>query len=86
MSDNKKSILDRVEQALETIRPHLKTDGGDIEVVELTDKMTLRFRWLGNCKTCSMSAMTMKGGIEHTIKSNVPEVEKVEAVNGVNID
>lgn len=83
MSLTKKQILERVEQALTTLRPHLEIDGGDIEVVELTDDMVLRFKWLGNCETCSMSPMTMKGGIEHTIKSLVPEVKSIEAVNGI---
>lgn len=80
---NKQDILDRVEQALTTLRPHLEIDGGDIEIVELTDDMVLKFKWLGNCETCNMSTMTMKGGIEHTIKNFVPEVKAVQAVNGV---
>lgn len=83
MSLTKKEILERVEQALTTLRPHLEIDGGDIEVVELTDEMVLRFKWLGNCETCSMSPMTMKGGIEHTIKTMVPEIKSIEAVNGI---
>lgn len=83
MSIEKKGILARVEQALTTLRPHLEIDGGDIEVVELTDEMVLKFKWMGNCETCSMSPMTMKGGIEHTIKSLVPEIKSIEAVNGI---
>jgi Fe-S cluster biogenesis protein NfuA len=82
---NKEQILARVEEALETIRPHLETDGGDLEIVELTDDMVLKFKWLGNCETCSMSTMTMKGGIEHTIKTKVPEIHAVEAINGLFI-
>lgn len=85
MSLEKEEILQRVEQALTTLRPHLEIDGGDIEIVELTDNMVLRFRWLGNCETCSMSTMTMKGGVEHTILSFVPEIKAVEAVNGLFI-
>ena len=80
--NNKEEILQKAELALESIRPHLATDGGDLEIVELTDEMVLKFKWLGNCETCSMSTMTMKGGIEYTIKSKVPEIEAVEAVNG----
>ncbi len=79
---DKVSILERVEIALETIRPHLKADGGDIEVVELTTDMILKVKWIGTCETCSMSTMTMKGGIEQTIKSFVPEVNAIEAING----
>lgn len=83
MSLEKEEILQRVEQALTTLRPHLEIDGGDIEIVELTDDMVLRFKWLGNCETCSMSTMTMKGGVEHTIMSFVPEIKGVEAINGI---
>lgn len=85
MNLDKEQILQRVEQALTTLRPHLEIDGGDIEIVELTDEMVLRFKWLGNCETCSMSTMTMKGGVEQTIMSFVPEVKAVEAVNGLFI-
>ncbi len=78
----KEEILIRVEQALTTLRPHLETDGGNIEVVELTDDMILRFKWLGSCETCSINTMTLKGGVEHTIKSFVPEIKAIEAING----
>jgi len=73
MSINKTDILARVEQALTTLRPHLETDD-----------MILRFKWLGTCETCSMSTMTMKGGVEHTIKSFVPEIKAIEAINGLS--
>lgn len=86
METDKTSLLARVEQALTTLRPHLEIDGGDVEIVELTDDMVLKFRWLGNCETCSMSTMTMKGGIEHTIKSFVPEIKEVQAVNGLYVN
>jgi Fe-S cluster biogenesis protein NfuA len=82
MSIDKEAILQRVEQALTTLRPHLEVDGGDIEVVELTDEMVLKFKWLGNCETCSMSAMTFEGGIQATIMSFVPEIKEMHAING----
>lgn len=78
----KQEILERVEKAIDKIRPHLEADGGNIEVVDLTDDFTLLFKWLGNCESCSMSSMTMSGGIEYTIKMAVPEIQKVEPVNG----
>jgi Fe-S cluster biogenesis protein NfuA len=80
---DKAGILKRAELALESIRPHLKTDGGDIEIIELTDEMVLKVRWLGTCETCSMSTMTMKGGIEHTIVSAVAEIKSIEPINGM---
>jgi Fe-S cluster biogenesis protein NfuA len=84
MSIDKEAILRRVEQALTTLRPHLEADGGDIEVVELTDEMVLKFRWLGTCETCSMSEMTFEGGIQATIMSFVPEIKEMEAINGIS--
>lgn len=86
MSIDKEAILLRVEQALTTLRPHLEMDGGDIEVVELTDDMVLKFKWLGNCETCSISGMTLVGGIQHTIKSFVPEIKDIKAVNGLGVE
>lgn len=78
-----KSLLAEIDAALDEIRPHLKVDGGNIEIVELTDEMELKVRWLGNCEFCSMSAMTMRAGVEQTIKQKLPQILKVTAVNGV---
>lgn len=78
-----KSLLAEIDAALDEIRPHLKVDGGNIEVVELTDDMELKVKWLGNCEFCSMSAMTMRAGVEQTIKQKLPQIVKVTAVNGV---
>lgn len=78
-------LLAKVELALDTIRPHLETDGGDVEVVEITDEMIVKVKWLGNCENCFMSAMTMKAGIEQAIKGKVPGIVGVEAINGVEI-
>lgn len=78
------ALVDRVDAALEEIRPHLKVDGGNIEVVEVTDDMTVRVKWLGNCEFCSMSAMTMKAGVEQTLKAKIPEIQSIEAVNGIS--
>ncbi len=78
------ALVERVDEALEEIRPHLKVDGGNIEVVEITDDMTVRVKWLGNCEFCSMSAMTMKAGVEQTLKSKIPEIQSIEAINGIS--
>jgi len=78
------ALKDRVDAALESLRPHLKVDGGDIEVVEITEDMTVKIKWLGNCEFCSMSAMTMKAGVEQTLKSKIPEIKTIVAVNGVS--
>ena len=71
----------RIEDALNLIRPYLEADGGNVELLEITEDNVVKVELHGSCKTCSMSAMTMKAGIEETIKRAVPEVTKVEAVN-----
>ncbi len=84
MSDIEKQELNlRVEEALETIRPHLLVDGGNVELVEITDDMRVLIRWVGMCESCSMSAMTLKAGISEAVRNKIPEIISVEAVNGV---
>lgn len=70
----------KIELALNSMRPFLKADGGDVELVEVTDEMEVRLRLLGNCSSCEMSSMTMKAGIENGLKSAIPEITKVVAV------
>ncbi|MFO0321405.1 MAG: NifU family protein [Bacteroidota bacterium] len=77
-----KELFDRVETALKTIRPYLEADGGDVELLEITDGHTAMLELKGACKTCSMSQMTMKAGIEETIMRAVPEIKFVYA-NGI---
>ena len=74
-------LLDRIEKALNQIRPYLEADGGDVKVLELTDDMVLKLELLGACGACSMSTMTMKAGVEQAIKREVPEIQSVVAVN-----
>ena len=81
----KQELLEAVDKALNDIRPHLAVDGGNIEVVEVTDDFTVKVKWLGNCQTCSMSAMTMRAGVEQTIKQKVPSINKIVAVNGIQV-
>lgn len=78
-------IKEKVDKALDSIRPHLAVDGGDVEVVEVTDDMQLKIKWLGNCENCFMSEMTMKAGIEEVVKAQVPEIKSVVAINGLNL-
>lgn len=70
----------RVQEALETIRPYLEADGGDVEIVEITSENIVRLELKGACKTCNMSHMTMRAGIEETIKKSVPEIKGIESV------
>jgi len=76
------TLYDKVNRALDEIRPHLAVDGGNLEIVEITDDLIVKIKWMGNCEHCSMSAMTMRAGVEQTIKSKLPEIKGVEAVNG----
>jgi Fe-S cluster biogenesis protein NfuA len=77
----KEALLVRVDAALEEVRPHLAVDGGNVEVVDITEDHIVKVRWLGNCVGCSMSVMTMKAGLEYAIKGRLPEINSVEAVN-----
>lgn len=73
-------ILQKVEESLDTMRPYLKDDGGNVEVVRLTDDMIVQVKLVGACSTCPQSFMTMKAGIEDAVKRSVPEVKAVVAV------
>ncbi|WP_276089245.1 NifU family protein [Pedobacter sp. JY14-1] len=75
------NLTEQVEAALETIRPYLVADGGDVEIEEITEEKVVKLKLLGNCGSCKMSFMTMKAGIEQAIKKAVPEITSVVAVN-----
>lgn len=75
------AFLDKIEYALNQIRPYLEADGGNVKVLELTDDMVLKLEFLGACGSCNMSAMTLKAGVEQAIKREIPEIRAVEAVN-----
>jgi Fe-S cluster biogenesis protein NfuA len=80
------NLLDQVEAALDTIRPYLLTDGGNVSVEEITPEHVVKLRLLGSCGSCPMSIMTLKAGIEEAIKKAVPEITGVEAINLTDID
>ncbi len=78
-------LTKRVEEALDQIRPYLQADGGNVSLVEITDDYIVKLELLGACKSCSMSMMTMKAGIEESIKRAVPEIKSVEAINAAAV-
>ena len=80
---DKQDLMVQIDTALDDIRPHLAVDGGDVELVDVTDDLKVQIRWMGNCESCNMSAMTMRAGIEQTIKGKIPAITGVEAVNGI---
>lgn len=76
-------LKDRIEAALDSIRPYLEADGGNVKIVDVTDEMVLQLELMGACSSCPMSTMTLKAGVEEAIKRAVPEITKVVAVNTV---
>ena len=82
-STEKQEMLERIDEALNDVRPHLIVDGGNVEVVDVTEDHVVKIKWLGTCQNCNMSAMTMRAGIEQSIKGKIPEITGVEAVNGL---
>jgi Fe-S cluster biogenesis protein NfuA len=72
-------MREKVEAALEKIRPTLQADGGDVELVDVTDGV-VKVRLTGACGTCPMSTMTLKAGVERILKEEVPEVKEVQAL------
>ena len=73
-------MREKVEQALSKIRPQLQAEGGNVELVDITEDGTVKVKLTGACAGCPMSQMTLKMGIEQALKDEVPEVKSVEAV------
>jgi Fe-S cluster biogenesis protein NfuA len=80
------SLTEQVEAALDTIRPYLLTDGGNVSVEDITPEGVVKLKLLGSCGSCPMSIMTLKAGLEEAIKKAVPEITGVEAINLTDID
>jgi len=76
MSENN-SIRERVIKALDRVRPYLQADGGDIELVEVTDDLSVKVRLTGACHGCPYSMQTLKAGVEQAIIKEVPEIKRV---------
>ncbi|MFO7617264.1 MAG: NifU family protein [Bacteroidales bacterium] len=78
MVDN--TTLNKITDVLEQLRPYLQADGGDLSLVEVTDDLVVKVKLMGACGSCPMRTMTLKAGVETTLKKQVPEVKSVEAV------
>ncbi|MBR6332688.1 MAG: NifU family protein [Dehalococcoidales bacterium] len=74
-------MKEKVEEVLETVRPSLIADGGNVELVDVDDEGVVRLRLTGHCAGCPMSQMTLKNGIERVLKAAIPEVQQVLAVD-----
>mgnify|MGYP001395133704 FL=1 len=76
---NKEALNKKVQEALNEIRPFLESDGGNIELVSIIDDV-VRVKLLGNCVSCSVNQMTLKNGVEMTVKKHAPEIQKVVSI------
>ncbi|MFY7758146.1 MAG: NifU family protein [Flavobacterium stagni] len=73
-------LIENIEKALEEIRPFLNSDGGDIKLVSIEEDKHVKVRFEGACIGCSVNQMTLKAGVETTIKRYAPQIETVENV------
>lgn len=78
---NQEELTSKIEASLDSIRPYLLADGGNVKINEITPERVVRLEFVGNCGNCSMSTMTFKAGVEAAIKRDVPEVTGVEVIN-----
>jgi Fe-S cluster biogenesis protein NfuA len=81
MSQNQEKIIGKIHLALEEIRPFLESDGGDISFVSLKDDKHVKVQLHGACVGCSVNQMTLKSGVEMTIKKYLPQIESVESID-----
>jgi Fe-S cluster biogenesis protein NfuA len=73
-------MKEKVQKAIEELKPHLQADGGDIELVDVTEDGVVKVRLLGACVGCPMRQMTLTHGVTRFIKKQVPEIKEVQAV------
>lgn len=78
---NQENLLTRVNQGLDEIRPYLATDGGDLTLIKITSDFKVFIRFEGSCKTCDVNQMTLKLGIEESVKKYAPEIRSVETAD-----
>ncbi len=76
----RKQLFDRINNALNKIRPYLEADGGDITLEEVTDEMIVKVRLHGACQGCPFSYQTLKAGVEQALKKEIPEIKELIAV------
>ncbi len=74
-------LLQQIEEGLDSIRPYLLADGGSVRLLNITDDMVVELELLGACGSCPMSSMTLRAGIEQTLKHAIPQISRVEAIN-----
>lgn len=77
----KEELKTKVENVLDQVRPYLQQDGGDLKLIEITDDNVVNVELTGACSSCAFSTMTLKNGVEATLKKVLPEIKEVVAVN-----
>jgi Fe-S cluster biogenesis protein NfuA len=85
LAEEKQILINKVESAIDSIRPYLEADGGNVSVEDITDAMVAMVRFHGACSSCSMSAMTLKAGVAEAIRFAVPEIQDVVALSAVEL-
>lgn len=78
---NLDDIAKKIEASLDSIRPYLLADGGNVKINEITPDLVVKLEFVGNCGNCSMSTMTFKAGVEAAIKRDVPGIKGIEVIN-----
>lgn len=84
--NNLEEITQKIEASLNSIRPYLEADGGNVRITQITPDHVVKLEFIGNCGNCQMSTMTFKAGVEAAIKRDVPEIKSVEVINLMPID
>lgn len=81
MNTTTDDLTQRIEASLDSIRPYLEADGGNVKIKNITNENVVQLEFLGACGSCPMSTMTFKAGVEEAIKKAVPEISRIEVVN-----
>jgi Fe-S cluster biogenesis protein NfuA len=74
------TLKEKVEKSLESVRPHLQADGGNVELIDVSEDGIVKVKLTGTCGSCPMSAMTLQYGVTNAIKEAVPEVKEVQSI------
>jgi len=78
--EKNKEMLEKINKIIDQLRPFLQSDGGDMEVVDITDDYVVHVKLIGACEDCPFSAQTLKAGVEQALRKEIPEIKQVVAV------
>lgn len=76
-----KELENRVQKVLEKVRPYLKIDGGDVELIKVREDGIVELRFLGACDTCALKPMTLRAGVERSIMHEISEIKRIECLS-----